>query len=178
MEPSPVLMTPRLELRPVAASDLDALAELYADPEVMRYIGNGLPRSREETAARLQIMLDHWRRHDFGFFSVRLRGEPGASAPGGSDTFIGRCGLQYLGDTGAVEVGYSLAKPYWGRGYATEAARACVDYGLQTVRLTRIVAIARPANGASRRVLEKLGMRLAKTAEWDGGPVVWYELHA
>jgi ribosomal-protein-alanine N-acetyltransferase len=162
---TPTLTTARLELRPVQADDLDDLAALYADPEVMRYIGTGQPRTRADSATRLEIMLDHWRQHGFGFFTVRQRGE-----------FIGRCGLQRLGDTGAIELGYTLAKRFWGQGYATEAARACVDYAFGPVGLHTIVAIARPANLASRHVLEKLGMRLVKMTEWDGGPVAWYEL--
>jgi ribosomal-protein-alanine N-acetyltransferase len=173
---APRLTTARLELRPLAAADLDDLAALFADPDVMRYVGEGRPRTRADTATRLELHLDHWRKHGFGFFGVRRRGEPGASATGGTGAFIGRCGLQYLGDTGSVEVGYTLAKPYWGQGYATEAARACVEYGFGVLGLPRIVAIARPENAASRRVLEKLGMRLVKTTEWDGNPVVWYEL--
>jgi RimJ/RimL family protein N-acetyltransferase len=172
----PTLTTARLELRPIAADDLDHLAGLYADPDVMRFIGSGRPRSREEAVGRLQAQLDHRRRHGFGFFMMRLRGEPGASATGDRSTFVGRCGLQYLGDTGAVELGYTLARPFWGQGYATEAARACVSYAFEGLRLPRIVAIARPANAASRHVMEKLGMRLERETEWDGGPAVWYEL--
>jgi ribosomal-protein-alanine N-acetyltransferase len=175
----PTLTTARLELRPITADDLDDLAALYADPEVMRYIGTGQPRTRAETIGRLHLQVEHWRTHGFGFFMLRLRGEPAASAAGCASApgaFVGRCGLQHLGNTGAVELGYTLAKPYWGQGYATEAARACVGYAFGALGLERIVAIARPANAASRRVLEKLGMRLVKTTEWDGGPVVWYEI--
>src|SRR5262249_31445154 len=152
---APTLTTARLELRPITADDLDDLAALYADPDVMRFIGSGLPRSREEAVGRLQAQLDHWRRHGFGFFLMRRGGEPGASATGG---FVGRCGLQYLGDTGAVELGYTLARPFWGQGYATEASRACVSYAFGVLGLPRVVAIARPANAASRRVMAKLGM--------------------
>jgi ribosomal-protein-alanine N-acetyltransferase len=162
-----ILITARLELRPITADDQDHLAALYADSDVMRYIGTGLPRTREETVGRLNIQRDHWRQHGFGFFMARRR-EDGI--------FVGRCGLQHLGDTGTVELGYTLAKEHWGFGYATEAARACVDYAFGTLRLDRITAIARPENAASRHVMEKLGMRFVKTGEWDGGPVVWYEM--
>src|SRR5438067_8985310 len=123
---TPTLTTARLELRPVQAEDLDDLAGLYADPDVMRYIGDGRPRTRADSATRLEIMLDHWRKHGFGFFTMRRRGEPGGDpqagtpATGGRGEFIGRCGLQYLGDTGAVELGYTLAQRSWGQGYATE----------------------------------------------------------
>ena len=67
----PTLTTARLELRPVQAEDLDDLAGLYADPDVMRYIGDGRPRTRADSATRLEIMLDHWRKHGFGFFTIR-----------------------------------------------------------------------------------------------------------
>jgi RimJ/RimL family protein N-acetyltransferase len=163
----PTLTTARLELRPATADDLDHLAGLYADPAVMRFIGPGVPLTRDHAAVRLRMMLDHWRDHGFGVCIVRDRTD---------GTVLGRCGLSYLGETGAVEVGYAFAPPFWGRGYATEAGRACLEYGFGVLRLPRIVAIARPENAASRRVLEKLGLRYERMAEWDGGPVVWYEI--
>src|SRR5947209_8057069 len=113
---TPTLTTARLELRPIAADDLDDLAALYADPDVMRYIGTGLARTRAESLGRLHIQVEHWRAHGFGFFMMRLYGEPaghplaGRSATGVPGAFVGRCGLQYLGNTGSVELGYTLAK--------------------------------------------------------------------
>src|SRR4051812_34104283 len=100
-----ILTTARLVMRPITADDLDHLAALYAAPDVMRYIGTGQARTREETAGRLQIQTDHWCQHGFGFF-MAFRRDAG--------TFLGRCGLQHLADTGAVEIGYTLAKPFWG----------------------------------------------------------------
>src|SRR5262245_812796 len=87
------LTTARLELRPVTADDLDPLAGLYADPAVMRYVGPGVPLSRDHAAVRLRLMLDHWQDHGFGLCLVRDRT---------AGTVLGRCGLSYLGDTGAV----------------------------------------------------------------------------
>ena len=165
----PTLTTARLELRPVTADVLDLLAGLYADPAVMRYVGCGEPLSRDHAAVRLRLMLGHWQDHGFGVCLVHDRT---------AGTFLGRCGLSYLGETGAVELGFMFAPPFWGRGYATEAGRACLEHGFGVLKLPRIVAIARPENAASRRVLAKLGMRCAKMAEWDGGPVVWYEIEA
>ena len=77
---------------------------------------------------------------------------------------IGWSGLSYLEDTGEVEIGYGLAKPYWGRGLASEAAAATIKYGFEQLGLPRIVAIASPDNITSRRVLEKLGMKFEKVA--------------
>jgi ribosomal-protein-alanine N-acetyltransferase len=163
----PILTTARLELRPVTADDLDHLAGLYADAAVMRHVGPGVPLSRDHAAVRLRMMLDHWRDHGFGLCIVRDRSD---------GTFLGRCGLSYLGETGCVELGYAFAPPFWGRSYATEAGRACLEYGFGVLKLPRIVGIARPENAASRRVLAKLGLRYERMAEWDGGPVAWYEI--
>jgi ribosomal-protein-alanine N-acetyltransferase len=161
------LTTARLELRPVTADDLDPLAGLYADPAVMRFISTGVPLTRAHAELRLRVMLAHWADHGFGVMTVRDRAD---------GTFVGRCGLSYLGDTGCVELGYLFTPPVWGRGYATEVGRVLLDHGFGTLKLRQIIAIARPANAASRRVLEKLGMRYVRMAEWDGGPVAWYEI--
>jgi ribosomal-protein-alanine N-acetyltransferase len=161
------LTTARLELWPVTAADLDHLAGLYADPAVMRYVGPGVPLTRDHAALRLRVMLAHWADHGFGLMLARDRA-------GGA--VVGRCGLSYLGETGCVELGYMFTPLVWGHGYATEAGRALLEYGFGVLKLPRIVAIARLENAASRRVLEKLGLRYVKMTEWDGGPVVWYEI--
>ncbi len=106
--------------------------------------------------------LDHWREHGFGQWVVEL---PGAAS------FIGVVGLSAVGYqaafTPAVEVAWRLARAHWGRGYATEAARAALDYGFGELGLAEIVAVTTPANLRSRRVMEKLGMTRAPQDDFD-----------
>jgi len=161
------LETQRLHLRPFTADDVDDLAPIYADAEVMRFIGSGKPRNREETLSWLAGMLRHWEKHGFGMW---------ATIDKGTNVLIGRSGLCFLDNTGEVEVGYLLAKAYWGKGLATEAAAAGLRFGFEELRLGRIVAVAQHANRASRRVLEKIGMQYEKDARYYQTDVAYYAI--
>jgi ribosomal-protein-alanine N-acetyltransferase len=158
--------TTRLRLRPLILSDYDDLYQLYSDGDVMRYIGKGV-RDRQETEISLGKMMSHWAERGFGMWAVHLK-ENGS--------FVGRCGLQALAETGAVELGYTFHRAYWRRGLTTEAAAASLQFGFETIGLPRIVAIARPANVGSWKVMEKLGMKYERTgaSPYDGSEVVWY----
>jgi RimJ/RimL family protein N-acetyltransferase len=159
----PTLETERLLFRPFREGDLDDLAALYGDAEVMRFLGNGNPRDREQTKERLDRMLGHWREHGFGIWALSDKG-------GG---FVGRCGVAYQHHPDA-ELAYILARTYWGKGLATEAARAALKYAFEVVGVARVVAFARVENVASRRVLEKVGMSLVGTYAYGGFPAVLY----
>ena len=155
--------TLRLLLQPITLDDLGALAQLWAEADVMRYLPSGKPRSVEATQTELNYMLEHWQQYGFGTWALRLK-EP--SQP----EFIGYCELQYLHEEPCgvsaevarqvkeVELGYGLAKTYWGQGIAREAASAALRYGFEVVKLPRIVAAIHEDNIASRRILEGLGM--------------------
>ncbi len=164
---SPILETERLLMRPIADDDLDAVAALYGDPDVMRYIGLRGPLTPDQARERVAFMVDHWRRHGFGMWGLRLR-------DGGA--FIGRCGLRTLDDTTEIELGYTLAKAHWGRGLATEASRAVVRHAFAVLKLRRLVAIADPANTASVNVMKKLGMTFERTGHFYGSDCVLYAL--
>lgn len=161
------LETERLLLRGFTSEDLDDLASLNADAEVMRYIGEGRPQTRAQTQARLNAILDHWGRHGFGLCAVVDKA---------TLEFIGFCGLQFLEDTSEIEVGYRLARRFWHRGIATEAARACLRHGFEDLDLNRIVAIVQPANLASQRVIEKIGLRYVKNSRFYNSDVRYYEI--
>ncbi len=164
---APEVETARLLLRPFLPSDLEPFYALRADPEVMRYIGAGAPQTREQSDAWQERNARRWRGEGFGMWAVVEKGGGG---------LIGWCGLGRLEDTEEVEVGYGLARRAWGRGLATEGARASLRYGFEQCRLARIVAVALPENTASRRVLEKLGMRFVKPAHYYGVDVVYYDI--
>ena len=153
----PSVETERLLLRPWRpAEDLDALAAINADPAVMRWVAPNRPLRREETADFLDRVIRHWDEHGFGLWALVPRLEAGAGCIG----FVGLAIPSFLPAVlPTVEVGWRLASAWWGRGLATEAARASVEFGFERLGLRSIVSIVDARNERSLRVAEKLGMR-------------------
>ncbi|WP_071516279.1 GNAT family N-acetyltransferase [Geitlerinema sp. PCC 9228] len=149
-----VLETPRLYLRKLRWDDLDDLVARYSDPEVMIYI-SGKPYQRQETQAHLQRYLEMEPKYGFSLWAAIYR-ENGR--------FIGRCGLipQEIEGVAEVEIGYMLAKAYWGKGLATEAALAIRNYGFHKLGCSRLISLIDPQNQASMRVAAKIGLRYEK----------------
>ncbi|MFB6632218.1 GNAT family N-acetyltransferase [Streptomyces sp. NPDC056362] len=147
------ILTPRLLLRRWNDDDLVPMAEINADPEVMRWIGDGSVRDLEETAEAIERYEEEWDEEGFGLFAVEILG---------SGELIGFAGLSvpdFLPEVlPAVEIGWRLGRPYWGQGYASEAAHAVLEFALQDRGLDRVIAIAHPGNRASENVMRKLGM--------------------
>ncbi len=148
-----VVLTERLRLRPWSAGDAEALAAIFAQPDVWYYpFCRGL--SRQESDRFLQHQLDHWATHGFGSWAAELEGE---------QALIGYIGLAvptWLPEVlPAVEVGWRLEPRQWGKGLATEGGRASLRHGFEEMGLSRIIAILQPENAASARVVAKLGMR-------------------
>jgi RimJ/RimL family protein N-acetyltransferase len=121
--------TPRLWLRPLALTDLDDLAAIYSDPEVMRYRLFPQPASRKQTQESLESYLAHWEQYGFGRWATIYKV---------NQQLIGHCGLEYTASLDEVEVNYLLARKYWRQGLATEAALTLIRYGLQTLQLKRL----------------------------------------
>jgi ribosomal-protein-alanine N-acetyltransferase len=163
----PVLHTERLLLRRFRAADLDDLAALYADAEVMRFLGEGRPMDRAQTRERLERILRHWQEHGFGIWALFAR-------DGGA--FVGRCGVAYLHRPGEAELAYTLARRCWGLGLATEAAAAVVRHAFEVLGLPRVVAFARVENVASIKVMKKLGMTFKEPCVYNGFDAVMYAL--
>ena len=150
MPPTPWLETLRLELRDFVAGDFDDLYRLDSDPRVMKYIANGKPASRDAVAQRLGRFIRYPALYpDLGVWRAARR-DTGA--------FIGWFCFSYAARSPDIEVGYRLLPEAWGRGYATEGARALVDYGFDDLRLHRIIGVTHPRNKASQRVLIKAGL--------------------
>lgn len=156
----PKLETERLVLRPPLPEDAEAFAPMYADPDVMRYVGDGRTLTPEETKRSVRRMVDAWEADGYGLFTT-VRREDGA--------VIGRVGLIVWnprtweparagsGGPTELEVGYTLGKPFWGLGYATEAAAASRDFALGELRAERLIALIIHGNEASENVARKLG---------------------
>jgi RimJ/RimL family protein N-acetyltransferase len=146
--------TERLVLRRWLPEDREPLAALNADPEVMRWVGRGAVLGRGLSDDLLWRFEREWDARGFGIWAVEER-EGGA--------FVGFCGLTVpmflpAGPGPAAEIGWRLVREVWGRGYATEAARATVAFGFGGAELAEIVAVVDPENARSLRVCEKLGM--------------------
>jgi len=159
--------TARLRLRRFTADDLDAVRRIYSDTEVLRYMWDGQARTEEQIRDALAFLMGGWEKRGIGMWAMVHKGH---------GEVIGRCGFTFLPGTTEAEIGYILARPYWGAGYATEAARACVRYGFEDRALPRIVAVTRPDNVASRRVLQKLGMAYEGLAQHYGAEQACYAI--
>jgi [ribosomal protein S5]-alanine N-acetyltransferase len=164
------LTTERLRLRPFTAADKEAIHAVYADPEVMRHVGHGAHQTIAETANALRIYGEVLARRGYSFLAVIERE---------SGILIGDGGLHPLGGQGPdVELGYTLARSAWGRGYATELGRALIEHAFTTLGAPRVVAQVEPANRASRHVLEKLGMTEREQRMAYGRPHLLYAVDA
>jgi [ribosomal protein S5]-alanine N-acetyltransferase len=175
-----VLETERLLLRELVPGDLDALAAIYADPDVRRFFPEGT-LTVDETREELEWVIDvYYRRYGYGLWATILK-ETGS--------FIGRCGLLpwrvLPSDTSVlaidpaderphpraryeVELAYLLARPFWGRGLATEAARGIVHHGFERMDVPRLIALIDPRNEASRKVAERAGLAIDGEVSLEG----------
>jgi RimJ/RimL family protein N-acetyltransferase len=152
-----MLLTERLVLRRWRPEDLEPYVEICADSEVMRWIGKGQVRTREECARALASFERAWEGRGFGLFAMELRPARGLIG------FVGLSIPDFLPEIlPSVEIGWRLAAAHWGKGLATEGARAALAFGFGRVGLDRIVGIHQVGNGASGRIMEKLGMRLER----------------
>ena len=153
MTPGPELTTDRLILRRWRPEDRAPFAAMNADPEVMRHVGDGSPLTGDESDALVDRIESGFDQHGFGLWAAVERE---------SDRFVGFVGLAvptFLPEIlPAVEIGWRLARYAWGRGYATEGARAAARFAFEEAGLDRIVSICHPDNAASLRVMDKLGM--------------------
>jgi RimJ/RimL family protein N-acetyltransferase len=152
--------THRLHLRFWRDEDLSAFAALNADPRVMEFFPK--PLERAESDALVARIRDHFTRHGFGLWAVEV--------PGVAD-FVGFVGLsvpQFEAHfTPCVEIGWRLSCEHWGFGYASEAARAALDFGFGRLALDQIVSFTVPANRRSRGVMERIGMTRAPADDFD-----------
>ncbi|HTO99884.1 MAG TPA: GNAT family N-acetyltransferase [Anaerolineales bacterium] len=157
-----ILETPRTYLRRQVPGDLDALWELYCDPQVTRYIPDA-PRSREEARDELEwFMNGHPAWPELGLWATILKAD---------GSFIGRCGLLPWNVDGQeeVEVAYTIAREYWGRGLGSEVADGILRYAFDELRLERLISLIDPENTASQRVAVKIGMRLESKLDGING---------
>jgi RimJ/RimL family protein N-acetyltransferase len=142
--------TDRLCLRLFEESDLDAYAEMCADAEVMKYLG-GVTMSRAEAWRNMATVLGHWHLRGFGLWAVEEKA---------SGEMAGRVGCWRPEGWPGLEIAWTLRRAFWGRGYATESARAALSVAFGELRQTRVISMIHPENQPSIRVARRLRMRL------------------
>jgi RimJ/RimL family protein N-acetyltransferase len=163
------LETERLRLRMFRDDDLDAYAPIVADPEVMRYLGDGQPLDRVGAWRQMAWMVGHWALRGYGLWAVEERA---------TGALIGRIGFIFPEGWPGFELGWVLARPYWGKGYATEGARRALAYAFGELGRDHVISLIYPANTASIRVAERLDETLQGRTVLYGHEVLIYGISA
>ena len=161
------MQTERLVLDTWQSSDWTAFRPIARDPEVMRYITGGVPWTDEQVRRFVNRQVELYTERGFCRWRVL---DPATLE------LMGFCGVGFWGEELDPEIGWWLAKRYWGRGFATEGAQCALRDIFDRVGLEMVVSVARPGNTASRKVMEKLGMRLERELQHDGVDLVRYEI--
>jgi RimJ/RimL family protein N-acetyltransferase len=155
-----ILETKRLILRNWTLEDAPKLFEICADAEVMKYLGMGKPYETIEQANDFLRWAENYQKENgFCRWAVLLKKD---------EEIIGSCGFASPHGTEEIELGYLLAKKFWGKGFATEATRACLQYGFEQLKFNETIAITDLENAASQKVLEKIGFTKRGIEKYDG----------
>jgi RimJ/RimL family protein N-acetyltransferase len=147
----PSIHTPHLLLRPWKPEDAEIWYNLLREEGILRYFPNPSPPQRERADRYIAHHLDQWEKRGYGHWAVVNKQD---------DQVVGWNGLEYLPEINQTEVAYLLSKLVWGKGYATEAARAAIKFGFEVKGLNSIIGLVHPENVASIRVLEKCGLKV------------------
>lgn len=159
----PTLETPRLLLRGWGLRDLEAHAEMSADPEVMRYIGDGEAVGRAQSWCEAALHIGHWALRGYGQWVLERKAD---------GRTLGQAGLWNPPGWPGLEVGWRLARHAWGHGYATEAGQAAIEWAWATLDATQLISVIQPGNMRSIRVAERLGMQRLREMTLKGQDVV------
>jgi RimJ/RimL family protein N-acetyltransferase len=164
------LETERLVLRELDEADAPLLVALNEHPAVQRFTSDGPLRDR---AAAVDVLRTHvfpqYRSHGIGRWAVERKADGLA---------LGWCGLKWLSERGEYDIGYRLLPSHWNQGYATEAARACLEFARMRLGEARVVALIHVENAASVRVAHKLGLRFSHTEQEQEGDIAVYVMPA
>ncbi len=164
------LETPRLKLEPYDDSHYEGLRVMDSDAGVMRYITGGIVKTPEETWEGIRRVQARWDKYNFSWWAIKEKS---------SGAIVGAACLQHLAnvDGAPLEIGWRLVPEHNGKGYATEAAKAIVNYAAEQVGATYLVAVADPENIPSQRVMQRLGMTYKAIEQHYDVPCVVYELN-
>jgi len=162
---TPTLETERLWLRAFREEDLDAYAAICADPEVMRYLGDGRVLSRADAWRQMALIIGHWTLRGYGLWAVEERA---------TGDLIGRLGFFNPEGWPGFELGWMLRRASWGQGYATEGAGRALAHAFTEMGRDHLISLIRPDNRASIRVAERLGERLERRTDLFGQEALVY----
>ncbi|MBF4508086.1 GNAT family N-acetyltransferase [Flavobacterium sp. JLP] len=164
--------TERLILREILLSDADGMFELDSNPNVHLFVGNKPIKHIEESILQIENIQKQYKKFGMGRWAVILKE---------TNEFLGWSGIKFSTDKinnhqNFYEIGYRFIEKHWGKGYATEAGKAFVDYAFNEMKVDAIYAYADAGNENSRRILEKLGLHFVNSFEYDEELEVWYEM--
>ena len=162
----PVLQTERLTLRAFTDDDFEAYAEMLADPEVMKYLGeHGRPKPRAQAWREMAMFMGHWHLRGFGMWAVEETA---------THKLVGRVGCHYPEDWPGFEVGWAIAQEFWGRGYAFESSSRALQYAFDVLNRDHVISIIHRDNERSIKLARRLGEDFERETELMGNPVVIY----
>lgn len=164
--------TERLLLRELLLSDADGMFELDSNPNVHLFLGNNPVKKLEESIKYIHFAQKQYKDFGIGRWAVILKE---------TNEFLGWSGIKFItdeinGHKNFYEIGYRFIEKYWGKGYATEAGKAFVDYAFNEMKVNALYAYADAGNENSRKILEKLGLQYINSFEYEGETEVWYEM--
>jgi len=162
------LETERLTLRMFREEDFESYAEICADTEVMRYLNNGKPFSRLESWRQMAYLVGHWQLRGYGHWAIEEKA---------SGQMIGRIGFLNPEGWPGFEIGWTLGRKFWGKGYAIEGARRALQYAFTELDRDHVISLIHPENLASIRVAEQLGEKREGQTEILGTEVLIYGIH-
>lgn len=163
----PILETGRLILRMFEPGDLDETDLLFNDSEAQKYLVPQNKRTREELKSFIENRIKRWNEIGFGLWCVTEKNV---------GKMIGYCGFQYFDKTTDIEIVFGFLPQFWGKGFATESAAACIKFGFENLGFKKIYAATDPHNIASRCVLEKINMKFVSKETYYGIELVTYSI--
>lgn len=160
----------RVYLRDYKEEDQPFLAAMLQDSEVMRYIGNGSVKEEGEATRLINRILETYKENPNLGLKLLIRKE--------DEVKLGHAGIvqQMVDGKEEWEIGYWIARPHWGEGYASEVARSLKDFGFKSLKAKKLISLIQPGNLASRRVAEKLGMSVERSITFSGQDVLLYSI--
>jgi RimJ/RimL family protein N-acetyltransferase len=163
----PIIKTTHLALCPLVPDNSSTLHQIYLSEGVLQYFPNPVPPPVEKVQRFIDRQALHWQKHGYGNWGIKV---------GSGDEIVGWAGLQYVPELDETEVGFLFDRPYWGKGYATEAASASLRYGFVQINLDHIIALVHPKNIASQRVIQKCGLKYIETITLWGIDLLRYRI--
>lgn len=165
----PKIETERLILRIYKPEELERVYDLCSDKDITRYFPPEYSVKKDDVLTSLPRRKERWQTQGFGQFGVFDKTE---------ENLLGYCGLQFLDKTELVEIYYGFFREFWGKGFATEAAKAVLRFGFEQIKLPKIVGVTHPDNFDSQKVLKKVGLNGGGNARFYNMEVVYFELAA